>query len=63
MTNLSVDQLKQRCGVLVTALVGNNLSNEWWSNPNKAFEGKTPLVMFEESPITVYNYLMGYVYG
>ena len=54
-------QLKQRCETLVFALVGN-LYDTWWSSPNKAFDGKTPDVMFEESPTTVYNYLMKYAY-
>ena len=63
MTNHSVIQLKQRCETLIYDMVGKDLYDTWWSSPNKAFDGKTPLVMFAESPITVYNYLMRFVYG
>lgn len=49
---------KQRSNALVITLVGGNLVDKWWSSPNKAFDMKTPEVMWIEDYTKVYNYLM-----
>ena len=52
------DLLRQRCDALLVALLGKDLASNWWTNPNKAFAGDTPEVIFSVAPNTVYNYLM-----
>ena len=49
---------KQRSIVLVIALVGVELADKWWSNPNKAFDMRTPAGMWVEDYHKVYEYLM-----
>lgn len=49
---------KQRSVVLVIALVGKNLADEWWNSPNRAFDMRTPAGMWIEDYHRVYNYLM-----
>lgn len=52
--------LRARSQALVVALVGKNLAQSWWTSPNKAFEGQTPLEQFEKNPERVYSYLMNF---
>lgn len=35
-------QFKRKLNPIVEALVGKEMSVEWWDSPNKAFGGKTP---------------------
>ena len=63
MTNLNVDQLKQRCDEMIYALVGADLFESWWNGPNKAFKGETPLSVFQTNQKDVYDYLMGVYNG
>lgn len=49
---------KKQCDALLNTLVGENLSEKWWTSPNMAFQLKTPKEVFDESPDTVYEYLM-----
>ena len=51
------------CDRLIEALVGKDLIGRWWASPNKAFENRTPAVVFEEDPRAVYEYLMWHAYG
>jgi uncharacterized protein (DUF2384 family) len=39
-------------------MVGENLADDWWQRPNKAFDGRTPDSVFEESPMKIYAYLV-----
>jgi hypothetical protein len=56
MTNKNI---RQRCNALLTAMLGSSeLVNAWWDNPNKAFDGETPDVVFVLEPMKVYQYLM-----
>ena len=49
---------------IVTSLVGDKLSGDWWTSPNKAFEGRTPeSLMNEEEWTRVRDYLMNHAYG
>jgi hypothetical protein len=50
--------LRQRSEALVIALVGKEMAPKWWQSENKAFDGKTAEVMFQQDPELVYNYLM-----
>ena len=55
-----IEVIKQRCEMLVIALVGKELAPKWWLSKNKAFDGKTPEAMYQEDPNRVYEYLMDY---
>ena len=52
--------IKQRCDVLVIALVGKDMSQKWWDSPNKAFGYKEPI---HTDINEVYDYLMFHSYG
>lgn len=54
------DMMWQRSNVLVVALVGKDLAEQWWNSPNQAFEGLTPCEMWVRDFERVYNYLMDY---
>lgn len=49
---------KQRTQVLLTAMLGSNLADAWWSSPNKAFSGETPHNVWLKDYTKVYNYVM-----
>ena len=51
---------KQRSNALVIAMVGEELSDKWWSSPNKAFDMRTPAGMWIKDYERVYEYLMHY---
>lgn len=50
--------MRKRCEVIVTALVGQELADQWWNGPNRAFGGDTPEQMYSVTPSVVYAYLM-----
>ena len=50
--------LRKRCEALIIAMVGKVLARQWWNNPNRAFDGKTPEQMYSVEPTKVYAYLM-----
>jgi len=50
--------LRARSEVLVIALVGKDLAQQWWSSANLAFEGQTPSEQFDRNAERVYSYLM-----
>ena len=54
------ENLKNKCDLLLQAMVGPNLVNKWWQSPNKAFDMKTAQEQFDIDPEVVYNYLMGH---
>lgn len=54
---------KQRSVALVIALVGIDLTDDWWNSPNKAFDMKTPADMWVEDFRQVHNYLMHHAYA
>lgn len=49
---------KQRSQSLLTAMLGKDLVDHWWNNPNRAFDMRTPAGMWVEDYTKVYNYLM-----
>lgn len=55
--------LRKRSEMLVIALVGKDLSDNWWNSQNKAFELKTPNEKWKENYETVYSYLMSHAEG
>ena len=54
---------KKRSDALVDAMVGKELSTRWWQSPNRAFDMKSPVDMWEEDYEQVYNYLMHHACG
>ena len=50
--------LRARSEALIIAMVGKDLATQWWTGPNKAFEGQTPNEQFEQNAERVYSYLM-----
>lgn len=58
-TQMNEQQLmRKRCEVIVTALVGQELADQWWNGPTRAFGGDTPEQMYSVAPSVVYAYLM-----
>jgi len=55
--------LRSQCDVLITAMVGKDLVDRWWNGSNKAFDGKSPEVIFATEPKTVYAYLINAAEG
>jgi hypothetical protein len=51
------EALRNRCNILVTALVGKKYVEEWWDSPSVIFDGETPRKTFDSEPNLVYNYL------
>ena len=47
-----------RSKALVIAMVGAKLAQDWWTNPNRAFEGRTPETQWQTDCERVYGYLM-----
>ena len=55
---ISEHNAKQRCQWLITAMVGKELADVWWSTPNRAFDMHTPAGIWLEDYLKVYKYLM-----
>lgn len=55
---ISEHNAKQRCQWLLTAMVGKELADVWWSTPNRAFDMRTPAGIWLEDYLKVYKYLM-----
>jgi len=51
-------RMRKRCEALITAMVGKELAEKWWTRPNKAFGGDTPEQIYSVAPSAVYAYLM-----
>ena len=58
MTEISAENMRARCEALVIAMVGKDLSKQWWNEPNRAFCGDTPEQIYSVAPKAVYAYLM-----
>jgi hypothetical protein len=52
---------KEKCDMILEAIVGLNAMDIWWNSPNKAFDMRPPKEMFEEDPKRVYRYLLNQV--
>lgn len=53
--------MRQRCEVMILALVGVEGAPKWWASKNYAFDGSTPNEMFDKDPDRVYSYIIGHV--
>ena len=53
-----LENLRERCESLITAMVGKDNTELWWNTPNKAFGGMTAEELYKVSPNIVYDYLM-----
>jgi hypothetical protein len=51
-------RMRKRCEALITAMVGKELAEKWWTGPNKAFGGDTPEQIYSVAPSAVYAYLL-----
>jgi hypothetical protein len=56
-----VKDIKEKCDMILEAVVGINAMDIWWSSPNRAFDMKPPEEMFLEEPKRVYRYLLDQV--
>jgi hypothetical protein len=55
---------KETLNRLVVGLVGDKLSDSWWKSPNRAFDGRAPQELMNETEWhRVRNYLMDSAYG
>jgi len=48
---------RARCEALLTAMIGKDLAERWWTSINKTF-AMTPEQMYSKDPDRVYAYLM-----
>jgi hypothetical protein len=56
------DNTKQDLNTCLFAMLGSDeLVNKWWESPNLAFEGKTPLEVFEIDRQDVIDYVLSYL--
>ena len=53
--------IKEKCDMILEAIVGLNAIDFWWNSPNRAFDMRPPKEMFEENPKRVYSYLLNQV--
>lgn len=58
------DKAKNRCDSILLACFGEEMSKKWWDSPNKAFDGRVPIELWETNNwYEVYNYLLGQLNG
>ena len=55
------DQMKYHSHNIVVSLVGESLADKWWTSSNLAFNGKTPMVQWEDDPAVVFQYLLNQI--
>ena len=56
---------KEQLDLLVEGLVGKELVDKWWNSPNKHWDDKTPLEVFDsglEGKMDVRSYLYFHAY-
>lgn len=63
MKSIPLDIMRKRSEALAIAMLGNELAEKWWSNPNRKFNGITPNQQWENDPDSVYSYLMSSAEG
>jgi len=63
MSTTHKDKQKERCELMIAALVGKHNVAAWWAAPNRAFKYKTPFLAFELDPDEVHDYLAWHCYG
>lgn len=55
---------KETCDRLLASMLGSwELVEKWWVSPNKAFDGKHPINVFEQDRKRVINYLFHHAYA
>lgn len=52
------EKTRKKCNVLLEAMVGPSLVDQWWDSKNKHWDLRTPNEVFEEDPKSVFSYLM-----
>lgn len=59
---MSIDKenMRKQAEMLVVSLIGDNLADDWWNSPNRAFQMQTPEKTFDSDPEKVYSYLVGH---
>lgn len=54
---------KETCDRLLASMLGSwDLVEKWWNSPNKAFDGKHPIEVFETDRKEVVNYLFHHAF-
>jgi hypothetical protein len=48
---------------LVASMVGEQLVANWWTSPNRAFDGRTPEAQWSEGSDRVVNYLRHHAFA
>ena len=57
---LKSTSVKQRCNVLLIALMGKDHVDSWWNSRNHAFNMLTGNQQWEIDPESVYSYLLSF---
>jgi hypothetical protein len=47
--------------MLLAMLGSTELVSRWWGSPNKAFDLRNPSEVWEDDPMKVYHYVLGYL--
>jgi hypothetical protein len=47
--------------MLLAMLGSTELVSRWWGSPNKAFDLRMPSEVWEDDPMKVYRYVLGYL--
>ena len=56
-------QFRSIANNLVASMVGPTHVEDWWSNPNQAFDGRTPEAQWAQGSDAVVNYLMHHAFS
>ena len=55
---------KETCDRLLASMLGSwDLVDKWWNSPNRAFDGKHPIEVFESDKKAVINYIFHYAFA
>jgi hypothetical protein len=54
---------KEKCDIMLKALVGEKHARIWWGTRNKTFDNVTPAEVFMVDQERVLNYLLAHTHG
>ena len=59
-----LDTLRAKLDQVLKAMLGpDELVQRWWTVPNRAFNDRTPLDVFDSNPDAVVSYVLGHASG
>jgi hypothetical protein len=58
-TPVELASARHICNSILHSLVGSTLAPQWWHQPNKHWDFRTPDLVWQTNPQSVINYLLG----